>query len=123
MGGQSATLAHRAGCAGAVIDGCHRDPSASTQLQFPIWSRGNTPITGKWRLQTVEINGRVRICGVTVDAGDLVLADDAGIVFVPYMHIEAVLEHAERINAGDRRQKKDIMGGIDLGTLGAKRYK
>jgi len=39
MGGQSASVAHRAGCAGAVIDGSYRDPEASRERGFPIWSR------------------------------------------------------------------------------------
>jgi regulator of RNase E activity RraA len=123
MGGQSATVAHRAGCAGAVVDGSYRDPEASRERDFPIWSRGLTPITGKWRLETVEINGRVRIAGVSVDAGDLVLADEAGVVFVPFAHAEAVLLQAERIDAGDSRQKADISAGVDLTTLAATKYK
>jgi 4-hydroxy-4-methyl-2-oxoglutarate aldolase len=123
MGGQSASLAHRAGCAGAVIDGGYRDPEASRERGFPIWARGVTPITGKWRLQTVEINGTVRIAGITVQAGDLVAADEAGIVFVPFAHIEAVLAVAEHVDAGDRRQQADIAAGIDLATLAATKYK
>jgi len=123
MGGQSCSLAHRAGCAGAVIDGSFRDPSVSRELHFPIWARGITPITGKWRLETVEINGRVRIAGVSVDAGDLVAADEAGIVFIPFVHAEAVLVEAEKINAGDSRQKSDIAAGIDLATLAVTKYK
>jgi 4-hydroxy-4-methyl-2-oxoglutarate aldolase len=123
MGGQSATLAARSGCAGAIIDGSYRDPQVSRERAFPIWSRGVTPITGKWRLRTVAINGPVRIAGVCVEAGDLVVADDAGIVFVPFAHVEDVLREAERIAAGDKRQKQDIEGGIDLATLAATRYK
>lgn len=123
MGGQSATVAHRAGCAGAVIDGSFRDPDVSRRLEFPIWSRGATPITGKWRLETVEINGRVRIAGISVNAGDLVAADEAGVVFVPLAHAEAVLAEAEKIDRGDRRQKTDIAAGIDLATLAATKYK
>ncbi|QHI98348.1 RraA family protein [Xylophilus rhododendri] len=123
MGGQSATVAHRAGCAGAVIDGGFRDPGASRGLGFPIWSRGVTPVTGKWRLETVEINGRVRIAGVAVDAGDLVLADEAGVVFVPFAQVDAVLAGAEHIDAGDHRQKADIAAGITLAALAATKYK
>ena len=51
LGGQSAAVASRSGCAGAIVDGGHRDPDASRELGFPIWSRGPTPITGKWRLR------------------------------------------------------------------------
>jgi 4-hydroxy-4-methyl-2-oxoglutarate aldolase len=123
MGGQSATVAHRAGCAGAIIDGSFRDPGASRELGFPIWAKGVTPITGKWRLKTVEINGPVRISGVTVHAGDLVAADEAGVVFIPYEQAEQVLAEAERIDAGDARQKTDIAAGIDLAALAATKYK
>jgi len=123
MGGQSATLAHRSGCAGAIIEGSYRDPSASRNLGFPIWSRGITPITGKWRLQTIEINGEVRIAGQRVQAGDLVLADEAGVVFVPFARAADVLVQAQKIDMGDNRQKKDIDAGVDMATLAATRYK
>lgn len=123
MGGQSAMVASRAGCAGAVIDGSYRDPGASRELGFPIWSRGATPITGKWRLETVEINGAVRIAGVGVCAGDLVAADEAGVVFVAFSHVQAVLEQAERISGGDSRQQADIRDGISLSDLATKKYK
>jgi regulator of RNase E activity RraA len=123
MGGQSATLAHRSGCAGAIIEGSYRDPSASRNLGFPIWSRGITPITGKWRLQTIEINGEVRIAGQRVQAGDLVLADEAGVVFVPFARAADVLAQAQKIDMGDNRQKKDIDAGVDMATLAATQYK
>ena len=123
LGGQSAAVASRSGCAGAIVDGGHRDPDASRELGFPIWSRGPTPITGKWRLRTAEINGTVHIASMPVQAGDLVVADDAGVVFVPHAQALAVLEAAERVHAGDARQKADIARGVDLATLAATRYK
>ncbi|HYG41282.1 MAG TPA: RraA family protein [Bordetella sp.] len=123
LGGQSAAVAHRAGCAGAIVDGGFRDPRVSRGLGFPIWSRGITPITGKWRLQTAEINGRVRIAGISVEAGDLVLADESGVAFIPYAQAQAVLQEMERIQAGDHRQQRDIAAGIDLQTLASTKYK
>jgi 4-hydroxy-4-methyl-2-oxoglutarate aldolase len=123
MGGQSATLAHRSGCAGAIIDGSYRDPDVSRTHGFPIWAKGATPITGKWRLQTTEINGTVRIGGVAVRAGDLVAADEAGVVFIPFERVQEVLEAAEKIHQGDLRQKKDIDSGVDLAVLAQTKYK
>lgn len=123
MGGQSATLAHRQGCAGAIVEGSYRDPDASRGLGFPIWARGVTPITGKWRLETVEINGRVHVAGVSVDAGDLVVADEAGVVFVPRAEAAAVLAEARRIDQGDTRRKQDIDAGVDIASLNNTRYK
>lgn len=123
LGGQSATIGHRQGEAGVIVDGSIRDPDASRALGFPVWCRGVTPITGKWRLETVEINGPVSICGVQVHPGDLVCADDAGVCFVPRAHAEAVLEQARLIDAGDARRKDDISAGVDVATLVTRRYK
>ena len=123
MGGQSVMMAHLKGCAGGVIDGSYRDPDASPELGFPIWTRGITQITGKWRLETVEINGRVHIAGVSVNAGDLVTADDAGVVFIPFQHAAAVLEQARKIDAGDARRKQDIAAGVDMAVILKTKYK
>jgi regulator of RNase E activity RraA len=123
MGGQSASLAHRSQCAAAIIDGHYRDPDSSRSLGMPIWARGVTPITGKWRLQTVAINGPVVIAGVQVNAGDLVVADESGVVFVPFAQAAAVLAKARHISDGDNRQKADIDRGVTLTQLTATKYK
>ena len=123
MGGQSATMAHRAGCAGAIIDGSFRDPESPREVGFPIWSKGVTQITGKWRLETVEINGRVRIAGVSANAGDLVTADDAGVVFIPHEHAATVLKECLKIDAGDKVRKQDIANGMDIAMIEQKQYR
>jgi regulator of RNase E activity RraA len=123
LGGQSATIGHRQGEAAVIVDGSIRDPDASRDLGFPVWCRGVTPITGKWRLETVEINGPVGICGVQVRAGDLVCADDAGVCFVPFEHAEEVLAEAMKIDAGDALRKDEIARGVDVQTLVTKKYK
>lgn len=123
MGGQSATIARRQGFVGAVIDGTVRDPEQYRGMGWPVWCRGFTPITGKWRMQTVEVNGTVQIRGVQVCPGDLVCADEAGIAFVPRGQAAAVLEIARRIDAGDSRRKADIDSGASIGELISRKYK
>jgi 4-hydroxy-4-methyl-2-oxoglutarate aldolase len=123
MGGQSATIARRQGFAGAVVDGTLRDPEQYRGMGWPVWCRGFTPITGKWRMQTVEVNGTVEICGVQVRPGDLVCADEAGVCFVPRAEAVAVLELARRIDEGDTMRKKDIEAGVPLPDLMKRKYK
>jgi hypothetical protein len=65
----------------------------------------------------------VRIADVSVQAGDLVAADDGGVVFVPFAMVEKVLLEAERIDKGDQAQKADIASGVDLATLAKTKYK
>lgn len=123
MGGQSATVARRQGFIGAVVDGTVRDPQQYREMGWPVWCRGFTPITGKWRMQTVEINGTVQIAGVQVNPGDLVCADEAGIAFVPRDHAVEVLDAALEIDGGDTKRKADIDEGASVDELMTRTYK
>src|SRR5919206_2112028 len=114
MGGQSATIAKRQGFAGAIVDGTLRDPEQYRGMGWPVWCRGFTPITGKYRMQTVEVNGKVQICGVQVSPGDLVCADEAGVAFVPRAQAAAVLEISRKIDAADTKRKSDIEAGVSV---------
>jgi 4-hydroxy-4-methyl-2-oxoglutarate aldolase len=107
MGGIMATTAKRQGLAGAVVDGGVRDIGHSRSIDFPVWSKDVSPVTGKWRIVTEEINGKVTICGIPVQAGDLVVADETGICFVPQHLIEDVLEQCE---ATDNKEEKWVQG-------------
>ena len=123
MGGQSATLARREGFIGAIVDGTLRDPDQYRAMGWPVWCRGFTPITGKWRMQTVEVNGTVQIAGIPVRPGDLVCADEAGIAFVPYARAAEVLEASRKIDGGDTKRKADIESGVPLAAILQRRYK
>jgi 4-hydroxy-4-methyl-2-oxoglutarate aldolase len=123
MGGQSATIGMRQGEIGAVVDGTVRDPDQYRSMGWPVWCRGFTPITGKWRMQTVEVNGVVQICGVQVRPGDLVCADEAGVAFVPRDRAADVLEIARKIDGGDTKRKADIDRGVSVSDLVQKKYK
>jgi len=123
MGGQSATIGRREGEIGAIVDGTLRDPEQYRAMGWPVWCRGFTPITGKWRMQTVEVNGTVQIAGIAVRAGDLVCADEAGVCFVPYAQAQAVLEASRKIDGGDTKRKADIDSGVPLAEILQRKYK
>ena len=88
-----------------------------------MWCRGFTPITGKWRMQTVEVNGVVHICGIGVRPGDLVCADEAGIAFVPYSRAAEVLAVSQKIDGADTKRKGDIDSGVPLVEILQRKYK
>jgi regulator of RNase E activity RraA len=96
MGSVGGRMGKRQGERGAIVDGAVRDVPDFQTINYPIWSTAVTPLTGKWRVESVEINGPVNICGVQVHPGDLVVADSAGVCFVPKQHIAAVLEFAKK---------------------------
>jgi regulator of RNase E activity RraA len=73
MGGISAQTGKRQGEVGAVVLGGVRDVAHSRAVGYPVWASEFTAVTGKWRLETMEINGPVQVGDVRVEAGDLVV--------------------------------------------------
>jgi regulator of RNase E activity RraA len=106
MGGLMASIAKQQGLLGAVVDGGVRDIGESRSIGFPVWSRDVTPLTGKWRCVTVEVNGTVSIQGCQVNAGDVVVADETGICFIPRAWVEKVVDRCEQIAAYEDRISK-----------------
>ncbi len=111
MGGISALTGKRQGEAGAIVMGGIRDIAHSRVVGYPVWSSEVTPVTGKWRLETVEINGPVEIGDVRVEAGDLVVADDTGVCFIPRGRILDVLELVEKKAKAEESRCQAIVGG------------
>ena len=95
MGGLSTTVAHARGLAGALVWGGVRDVGTMRRLSYPVWAAHVTPRTGKFRLEAVELNGPVDCAGVQVRPGDLVVADDTGVVIVPSERLAEVIDLAE----------------------------
>lgn len=96
MGGISSQTGKRQGEAGAIVSGGIRDVAHSRSVNYPVWASEITPVTGKSRIETVEINGDIEIAGVRISAGDIVVADDTGVCFIPRERAEEVLALAER---------------------------
>jgi len=117
MGSISASIGRRQGELGAIVDGAVRDIDHSREIGYAIWSRSVSPITGKWRIETVAINRPISICGVTVDPGDLVLADEVGVCFIPREYAADVLERAQRIAANERTRQSKIVSGAPVSEL------
>lgn len=122
LGGNSANVGKRQGEAGAIVDGATRDIATARGIGYPIWARGVSLITGKWRVETVAINGPVQICGVPVNAGDLVVADDNGVCFIPRARIADVLARAQALSAGEEERNRDVAAGLSVAEIANKAY-
>ena len=92
-GGNVCAVAQRRGVAAFVIDGVIRDLAEIRRLGFPVFARGVSPIPGG-KEGLGALGGPVRCGGVQVEPGDVVVADEEGIVVVPGARAEAVLEAA-----------------------------
>lgn len=117
MGGQSVVVAMSRGVAGAVINGAVRDVPTFRSRHFPTWSRGVTPITGKCRMQAIEINGPVCLHDIVVEPGDLIVADDSGVCAVPADKVGFVLEKCKGIIKEEYEMRALIEKNIPISEL------
>jgi 4-hydroxy-4-methyl-2-oxoglutarate aldolase len=117
MGGISASIGRRQGELGAIVDGAARDVDHSRDIGYAIWSRGVSPITGKWRIETIAINKPVTICGISVSPGDLVLADEVGVCFIPRTRGAEVLARVQQIAANETIREAKIKSGAPVSEL------
>ena len=86
--------------AGVVVDGCIRDSAKAKELDLGIWVKGVTPnYHAQTSLIPFAVNVPVACGGVLVMPGDIIVADDDGVVVVPValapQLIERASEHAE----------------------------
>ena len=117
MGGVSATIGKRQGEAGAIVDGAVRDVDHSRAIGYPIWCSGVSPITGKWRIETMAVSDPVHIAAIEVRPGDLVVADECGVCFVPYARAAEVLAIAQRLAAAEATRLQALADGISLASF------
>ncbi|MFD3922413.1 RraA family protein [Streptomyces sp. NPDC058595] len=89
-GGNVCAVAQRRGIAGFVLDGVMRDLAEVRELNFPVFARGLMPVPGI-KAAVEPLNREVRCGGVVVNAGDIVVADEEGIVVTPRARREEVL--------------------------------
>ncbi len=117
QGGLSTLMAKRANLAGNIVNGGVRDVEDIRELDCPVWARGVTPITGKYRLEAIEINGPIMCCDVQVYPGDLIIADDTGIVFIPSDKAEEVLAKTKAAIKRETKVTDAIIKGAKISEL------
>jgi regulator of RNase E activity RraA len=99
-GGNVCAWAQRRGVAGIVVDGVLRDVGESRANGFPLFGRGIIPIPAK-RARAGVLNGPVTCGGVAVEPGDIVVADEEGIVVLPSARAYELLGAAQAKVAKD----------------------
>jgi regulator of RNase E activity RraA len=105
--GSSNTLKGRAaGVVGFVIDGTCRDSGECTIQQTPAFCTVRSPAHPMGRIRPVSNNEPIGCAGVIVRAGDLIVADDDGVIVVPQEIAVEVADRARRIQEVDRPSRR-----------------
>ena len=99
-GGNVCAVAKKRGVVAFVLDGLLRDVAEARTSRFPVFARGVIPIPGK-KDALGSLGETVKCGGVRVGPGDIVVADEEGVVAIPVARAEAVLEAARARAAKD----------------------
>ncbi|OIK05620.1 RraA family protein [Streptomyces monashensis] len=105
-GGNVCAVARRNGVAAFVADGLIRDLGEVRELGFPVFARGIIPIPGA-KKAVRPLNEPVRCGGVRVEPGDVVVADEEGVVVVPHARAEELLPAARARLAKEAEETLD----------------
>jgi 4-hydroxy-4-methyl-2-oxoglutarate aldolase len=103
IGGLMATAMKYRGFAGAVIDASVRDTPQIRKLQFPVFSRGVSPATTINHFRVSGVNVPVTCAGVPVSPGDIVSADEDGIVAIPRGRAADILKRSQQLDDTEHR--------------------
>jgi regulator of RNase E activity RraA len=111
-------MMHR-GIAGAVVDGGVRDLSFLRDLDLPMMVAYRTPVQGLGRWKVVGCQEPVSVRGaiaesITINPGDIIVADADGVIAVPAAKADQVADLAAGWGSKDQAARDDIENGMKL---------
>jgi 4-hydroxy-4-methyl-2-oxoglutarate aldolase len=99
---------------GVIVDGACRDVDESRELAFPVYGRAAVQVTARGRIMQQSFNEEIQFAGVQVHAGDLVIADGSGAVFVPRAREADVIAQAEALAQREAAMAEAIRDGRSI---------
>ena len=111
FGSIAAYCAKKQGIVGCITDGASRDVDGMHEDGFPIYGRGTVTTSVRDRTGFVGYQVPVRIGGVDVNPGDIVMADVNGVVVIPADRLDEALKMAHFFREMERRVKAAVDAG------------
>jgi regulator of RNase E activity RraA len=113
-GGLLSTAAKARGARGAVIEGMTRDSKAITEMSFPVFATGISPLDAKGRLRVFAYRCAIECGGVLVEPGDIIFGDIDGVVVIPQDVALETVNEAVRKAEVEERTSEELKKGMLL---------
>jgi RraA family protein len=104
------STAIKLGMAGMIVDGCIRDAAEIRASGFPIFAAGINP-NGPMKEGPGEINFPIQCGGKSVHPGDIIVADDDGVVVVPQGHAAGIADKVKGVIDREEKRLSEIEAG------------
>ncbi|MCP5537530.1 MAG: RraA family protein [Akkermansiaceae bacterium] len=110
------------GAMGAVVNGFHRDTPKVLEQNWPVFSRGRCARDSRVRTQVADYRCPIEVGEVWINPGDLIFADQDGIVVIPKKHEEEVIAQSLEKAMAENVVRKAIEAGMSS-TEALRKYK
>ena len=118
-GDNQGECAKRQGLAGMVVYGGARDIAGYRSMGMPLYCTGSATVDKPPDIRIVGYNVPVDVGGVTVKPGDIIIADEDGVVCIPADALPATLEKLQVIFEVEEAMEKAIQGGASVDEIKA----
>ncbi|WP_322062786.1 RraA family protein [Paraburkholderia sp. J63] len=115
-GGVAYAIANR-GVAAVIIDGPIADPGEIREIGLPVWASGVSSVTTRLLGAGGVMNAQISCGGAVVRPGDLVIADEGGVVFLPSPEADSDIERAMAMQEMEKRGLGSMGPNAALGEL------
>jgi regulator of RNase E activity RraA len=106
------TAARQRGAVGAILNGYTRDTAGILGMNFPVFAWGSYAADQKMRGRAIAFRVPLIIGGVSVHPGDIVCADEDGVVVVPRAVETEILAAALNKARAEKTLKHDLEAGM-----------
>jgi len=121
-GGLLSVAAQHAQVAGVVVDGTCRDVDDYFDLDFIVLARRSVPATARSRVIEGESGSSITIGGVVVNPDDWVVGDRSGVVVIPALAVDELINVATKIAQREQLMMADLRSGVKVTEVLGRQY-
>ncbi len=107
-----ATASRNRGCEGVIVHGAVRDVAKMREMGFPVFATSKNPYDSQNRQRVINMDIPVVLDGVTFNPGDIVVADEDGIVVIPQPVEDQVIQAALKKVKAENQSRDAIRMGM-----------